>query len=51
MRSRIGYYWQAIREDEQAAKALGIAAFRYKMYAVIISAAMTSFAGMFFAFY
>jgi branched-chain amino acid transport system permease protein len=51
MRSRIGYYWQAIREDEQAAKALGIDTFRYKMLAVVISAAMTSFAGMFFAFY
>jgi branched-chain amino acid transport system permease protein len=51
MRSRIGFYWQAIREDEQAATALGIDAFRYKMFAVVISAAMTSFAGMFFAFY
>ena len=51
LRSRIGYYWQAIREDEQAAQALGIDTFRYKMFAVVISAAMTSFAGMFFAFY
>ena len=50
-RSRVGYYWQAIREDEQAARSLGIDTFRYKMYAVVISAAMTSFAGMFFAFY
>jgi len=51
MRTRIGYYWLAIREDEQAAQALGIDTFRYKMLAVVISAAMTSFAGMFFAFY
>jgi branched-chain amino acid transport system permease protein len=51
LRSRIGYYWQAIREDEQAALALGINTFRYKMIAVVISAAMTSFAGVFFAFY
>jgi branched-chain amino acid transport system permease protein len=51
LRSRIGYYWLAIREDEQAARALGINTFRYKMYAVLISAGMTSVAGVFFAFY
>ncbi len=51
LRSRAGYYWQAIREDEDAARALGIDTFRYKMYAVVLSAAMTSLAGMFFAFY
>jgi branched-chain amino acid transport system permease protein len=49
--SRIGYYWQAIREDEHAAGSLGIDTFRYKMLAVIISAGMTALAGMFFAFY
>jgi branched-chain amino acid transport system permease protein len=51
LRSRIGYFWLAIREDEQAARALGIDAFRYKMIAVLLSAAMTSIAGVFFAFY
>lgn len=51
LRSRIGYYWQAIREDELAARSLGIDTFRYKMIAVVISAGMTSIAGMFFAFY
>ncbi len=51
LRSRIGYFWQAIREDEMAARTLGIDTFRYKMVAVVISAAMTSVAGMFFAFY
>jgi branched-chain amino acid transport system permease protein len=49
--SRIGYYWLAIREDPEAAQALGINTFRYKMIAVVISAGMTSFAGVFFAFY
>ncbi len=49
--SRIGYFWQAIREDEQAARATGIDTFRYKMYAVVISAGMSSFAGMFYAFF
>jgi branched-chain amino acid transport system permease protein len=51
LRSRMGYYWQAIREDEPAARALGIDTFRYKMYAVVVSAGMTSVAGMFIAFY
>ena len=51
LQSRIGYFWLAIREDEQAARALGINTFRYKMLAVVISAAMTSFAGVIFAFY
>jgi branched-chain amino acid transport system permease protein len=51
LRSRVGYYWQAIREDEEAARALGIDTFRYKMYAVVLSASMTSMAGVFFAFY
>ncbi len=51
LRSRIGYFWLAIREDEPAARATGIDSFRYKMYAVMISAAVTSFAGVFYAFY
>ena len=51
LQSRIGYFWLAIREDEQAARASGIDTFRYKMLAVIISAAMSSFAGVVYAFY
>jgi branched-chain amino acid transport system permease protein len=51
LRSRVGYYWQAIREDETAARSLGIDTFRYKMYAVVLSAGMTAVAGVFFAFY
>jgi branched-chain amino acid transport system permease protein len=51
LRSRAGYYWQAIRENEEAAQALGINTFRWKMLAVAISAAMTSVSGVFFAFY
>ncbi len=51
MKSRMGYYWLAIREDEVAARSLGIDTFRYKMYAVVISAGMTAVAGVFFAFY
>jgi branched-chain amino acid transport system permease protein len=51
LQSRMGYFWLAIREDEQAARAAGIDTFRYKMYAVMISAAVTSFAGVFYAFF
>src|SRR5262245_17069507 len=51
LRSRLGYYWQAIREDEGAARSLGIDTFRYKMIAVLFSAGMTAVAGVFFAFY
>jgi len=51
LRSRAGYYWRAIRENEEAAQALGINTFRWKMAAVALSAAMTSISGVFFAFY
>ena len=51
LHSRIGYFWLAIREDEHAARSVGINTFLYKMYAVIISAGMTSFAGVFYAFF
>ena len=51
LRSRMGYYWLAIRESPEAAQALGVNVFRYKLYAVVISAAMTSLAGVVFAFY
>ena len=51
LQSRVGYFWLAIREDEQAARAVGIDTFRYKMIAVMISAGMAAFAGVIYAFY
>jgi branched-chain amino acid transport system permease protein len=51
LRSRMGYYWLAIRESPEAAQALGVNLFRYKMVAVVLSAAMTSLAGVVYAFY
>src|SRR2546423_15035125 len=51
LRSRAGYYWQAIRENEEAAQALGINSFPWKMLAGAISPAMTAVSGGFFAFY
>ena len=51
LKSKVGYYWQAIRENEEAAQALGINVFRWKMAAVALSSAMTAVSGVFFAFY
>jgi branched-chain amino acid transport system permease protein len=51
LKSRAGYYWQAIRENEDAARALGINVFRWKLAAVALSSAMTAVSGVFFAFY
>jgi branched-chain amino acid transport system permease protein len=51
LRTRAGYYWRAIREDEPAAQALGIHTFRWKMVAVLISASLTALAGVLSAFY
>ena len=51
LKSRMGYYWRAIRESPEAAQALGVNLFRYKMIAVVISAAMTAVAGVVYAFY
>jgi branched-chain amino acid transport system permease protein len=50
-RSRLGYHWLAIREDEIAASALGIDVFRAKMTAVLVSSGMTAVGGVFYAFY
>jgi len=51
MRTRLGYQWLAVREDEQAARALGIDVFRAKMTAVLISSGLTAVGGVFTAFY
>jgi len=51
LRGRLGFYFRAIRDNEEAARAAGVDTFRYKMYALQISAGMTALAGVFFAFY
>jgi branched-chain amino acid transport system permease protein len=51
LKSKAGYYWQAIRENEEAAQALGINTFRWKMLAMALSSGMTAVAGVFYAFY
>ncbi|HKM88312.1 MAG TPA: branched-chain amino acid ABC transporter permease [Xanthobacteraceae bacterium] len=50
-RSRLGYQWLAVREDQEAARAVGIDVFQAKMLAVVLSAAMTAVGGVFYAFY
>ena len=48
-RRRIGYYLRAIRDSERAARSLGAAAPRYKLYAYMLSAALTAVAGALYA--
>jgi len=48
---RMGLYFQAIRENEDAAEALGIDSLRFKMQAMAISAAMTALGGVIYAQY
>ena len=50
-RSRTGYYLHAIRQDEDAAEAVGIDTRRYKLIAVTLSAALTGAGGTFYAEY
>lgn len=48
-RSRIGFYLQAIRNNQDAAASLGVAVTRYKQIAFVFSAIIVSVAGSFFA--
>lgn len=48
-RSRMGFYLRAIRDSERAARSLGVAAPRYKLYAYMLSAAITAMAGALYA--
>jgi branched-chain amino acid transport system permease protein len=50
-RSRFGAYLAAIRENEDAAQALGINPFRMKVAAITVSAAMAALAGIFYMQY
>jgi len=50
-RGRAGYYWRAIREDQPAARSVGVPALRFKQIAIVLSAALTACAGTFYAQY
>ncbi len=49
--TRLGLYFQAAREDQDAAEALGVNSFRTRQIAMAISAAMTSAGGTIYAQY
>lgn len=49
--SKLGYYFQAIREDQDAAHSLGIHISVYKNIGLVISAVLTSLAGSFYGIY
>ena len=48
---RIGSYFKAIRENENAAETLGINAFKYKLLAMALSSSLTAMGGTFYAQY
>lgn len=50
-RSRLGLGMQAVREDEAAAEASGVGAFRHKLLALAVSTALAGLAGGAFAYY
>lgn len=49
--SKLGYYFVSIREDQDAAEALGIPTTRYKLYALLPSAFITGLVGAFYMNY
>jgi branched-chain amino acid transport system permease protein len=51
LRSRAGQFTLASRDDQEAARALGIPVMRYKLFAMALSAAITSVAGAFYLQY
>jgi branched-chain amino acid transport system permease protein len=50
-RSRWGYHFQAVRDDEEAAVCLGVNVFRTKCAAMMLSGALTAVGGVFYAQY
>lgn len=49
--SRIGVYFTAIRENEEAAASLGISVVKYKLLALILSAFFTGIGGIIYGYY
>jgi len=50
-RSKLGFYFKAIKGDLEGARSLGINTHRYKFYALALSAFLTSICGSFYAQY
>ncbi len=51
LRTRLGYFMLALREDQQAAESLGIPLLNVKIIAVALSGGIASLGGLVFAFY
>jgi branched-chain amino acid transport system permease protein len=51
MKSKLGFYFLAIREDQDCAESLGIDTTRYKLYSLLISAFFTGMGGAFYMNY
>jgi branched-chain amino acid transport system permease protein len=49
--SKMGYYFRAIKESHEIAQVLGVDVVRYRLYAIMLSAFLTSMAGTFYAQY
>jgi branched-chain amino acid transport system permease protein len=50
-RSRMGYYFRALKESHELAMVLGISFVRYRLYAIMIAAFLSAAAGTFYAQY
>ncbi|MBW2148588.1 MAG: branched-chain amino acid ABC transporter permease [Deltaproteobacteria bacterium] len=50
-RSKLGYYFKAIKGDQNAARSLGISHTKYKAYAMVMSSSIAAIAGSFYAQY
>jgi branched-chain amino acid transport system permease protein len=50
-KSRMGYYFIAIHENEDAAQALGVNLMRYKLFATVLSTSFSALGGTFYAQY
>ncbi|MCX5797987.1 MAG: branched-chain amino acid ABC transporter permease [Proteobacteria bacterium] len=50
-KSRLGFYFRAIKDDPDGARSVGINIQKYKMYAFCLSAILTSICGTFYAQY
>ncbi len=48
MRSKLGFYFLAIREDQDCAESLGIDTTKYKLYSLMISSFFTGVAGAYY---
>lgn len=51
LRSRLGYYLQAVHQDEDAAEAVGVGVLRIKLVGMGVSAGLTGIGGALFAMY